>query len=348
MIGGKYSKQKTRTRLTDRSVKQLWLALFLLAVTIAAGTLGYVFIEGWTLGDALYMTIISLSTTGFREVRELTTAGRAVTVFVIVSGIASLAFVAGRAVQLALERYLERRGKMDRKIQRLKDHVILCGYGRMGHHIAADLAEAGVPFVVVESNPDLAETLERLRYLYILDDASSDAVLRAAGAERARGLIAVLSSDAENVYTTLTARAINRSMMIVSRALADESEPKLRTAGANRVIRPYEMVGRRIAQLVIRPAMVEFVDTIARSNSGEITMEEITVTAASDLIGRALRDTDIRSRLNVIVVAIRRGEDDLVYNPDPNTRFEHKDTLVAIGRREDLTELSRLCGASRP
>jgi len=155
----------------------------------------------------------------------------------------------------------------------------------------------------------------------------------------------VLSSDAENVYTTLTARAINPTMTIVARALVDGSESKLRTAGANRVIKPYELVGRRIAQLVIRPAMVEFVDTIAQSNSGEITMEEITLTGNSGLIGARLRDTDIRSRLNVIVVAIRRGREELIYNPGPDTVFSVDDTLVAIGRRQDLTELSRLCGA---
>jgi voltage-gated potassium channel len=338
--------RRVQSRLGDRSAKQLGIALVLLMMSIAIGTTGYVVIEGWSFGDAIYMTIISITTTGFGEVRELTPAGRAVTVFVIVSGIASLAFVAGRAVQLAVERYLARRGKMDRQIQRMKNHVILCGYGRMGRHIAADLAEAGVPFVVLESNPELAATLDENRFLYIIEDASSDRVLVEAGADRARGLIAVLSSDAENVYTTLTARAINPAMTIVARALADESEPKLKTAGADRVIKPYEMVGRRIAQLVIRPAMVEFVESIARSQSGEITMEEITVTETSALVGKALRDTDIRSRLNVIVVAVRRGDDELIYNPGPDTSFEIGDTLVAIGRRQDVTELSAMCGAS--
>ncbi|MFW6312959.1 MAG: potassium channel family protein [Spirochaetota bacterium] len=329
---------------TDRSAKQLGFAVLLLFVTVLVGTVGYVLLEGWPIGDAFYMTVISLTTTGFREVRPLSPAGRALTVFVIISGIASLAYVGGRLLQLAVELYLLRRGRMDREIQRLKNHVILCGYGRMGRHIASDLSEAQVPFVVLESDPEMASVLEEHGHLHFIGDASSDELLKAAGVEKARGLIAVVSSDAENVYTTLTAKSINPAVVIVARALTDESAPKLRTAGADRVIKPYEMVGRRIAQLVIRPAMVEFVDTIARSNSGEITMEEMTVSQDSSLIGVALRDTPIRSRLNVIIVAIRRGESDLVYNPGPDARFEVGDRLVAIGRSEQLAELSKACG----
>ena len=306
-------------RRTDRSAKQLGFALLVLFLTVSLGTVGYTVIEGWTVGDAVYMTVISLTTTGFGEVRPLSPAGRALTVFVIVSGIASLAYVGGRILQLAVELYLLRRGRMDRQIQRLRNHVILCGYGRMGRHIASDLAEAKVPFIVLESDPESAPSLEEHGYLYIIGDASSDELLKAAGVERARGLIAVVSSDAENVYTTLTAKSINPEITIVARALTDESAPKLRTAGADRAIKPYELVGRRIAQLVIRPAMVEFVDTIARSNSGEITMEEITV-------------------------AIRRGTSELIYNPGPDEKVQIADRLVAIGRREQLSELSVLCG----
>ncbi len=335
---------QVRPQRADRSAKQLGLAVLTLILTVVIGTVGYIVVEGWSFSDAVYMTIISLTTTGFTEVRPLSDAGRGLTAFVIVSGIASLAYVGGRVLQLAIELYLIRRGRMDRKIQRLRGHVILCGFGRMGRHIASDLAEAMVPFVVLESSPDTAPELERLGYLHIIGDASSDSVLEEAGVERARGLIAVVSTDAQNVYTTLTAKAINPAITIVARALGDESEPKLRTAGADRVIKPYEMVGRRIAQLVIRPAMVEFVDTVARSNSGEITMEEITVSPNSGLINVVLRDTDIRSRLNVIIVAIRRGEENLIYNPGPETAIEVGDRLVAIGRREQLAELSVLCG----
>jgi len=181
-------RSQVQPRSADRSAKQLGLAVIILIMTVVIGTVGYIVIEGWSFADAVYMTII-LTTTGFTEVRPLSEAGRGLTVFVIVTGIASLAHVGGRVLQLTIELYLIRRGRMDRQIQRLRGHVILCGFGRMGRHIAEDLAEASVPFVVLES-------------------------------------------DAENVYTTLTAKA-------------KESVPKLRTAGADRVIKPYEMVGRR-------------------------------------------------------------------------------------------------------
>ena len=333
---------------TDRSAKQASAAVGLVLLTVVMGTAGFVVIEGWPVGQAAYMTIISITTTGFGEVRPLSPAGRGLTVFIIVSGITSIAYAGGRVLQLAVELYLIRRGRMDRHIDRLHDHVILCGFGRMGRHVASDLTEAHIPFVVLDADPEIISELEDLGYLHIIGDASSDDVLKAAGVERARGLIAVVSSDAENVYTTLTAKSLNPEITIVARAVSDESEPKLRIAGADRVIKPYELVGRRIAQLVIRPAMVEFVDTIARSRTGEIMMEEITVSDDSTLVGKSLRDTSIRSELNVIIVAVRRGQQDLIYNPGPGTVLTGGDRLVAIGAREKLLELSRMCGIEAP
>lgn len=308
--------------------------------------MGYVVIEGWSLGDALYMTIISITTTGFREVQDLSGAGRALTAVIIISGLASLAYVGGRVLQVAVEIYLYRRARMDRSIGRLKNHVVLCGFGRMGRHVAADLQEAGTPFVVIEQDPDAASQLEADGCLYVIGSASSDTVLNKAGVDRAAGLIAVVSTDAENVYTTLTAKSLNPKIRIVARALGDESESKLRTAGADRVIKPYEMVGRRIAQLVIRPGMVEFVETIARSGSGEITMEEITVDASSALVKKTLRETPIRQELNVIIVAIRKTDGELMYNPGPDALVEAGDRLVAIGKSQQIEKLGTLCGVA--
>lgn len=329
---------------TDRSAKQLVVALLILVFTVMVGTVGYVVIENWSFGDAIYMTVISLTTTGFGEVRDLSPAGRVLTAVVIIGGIATLAYTAGRVLQLAVEVYLLRRGRMDKKIARLKNHVILCGYGRMGQHIADDLNDAGVPFVVIERDNDAVPEMEEHGYLHLVGDASSDDLLKQAGVENARGLIAVVSSDAENVYTTLTAKSINPEISVVARALTDESEPKLKKAGADRVIKPYEMVGHRIAQLIIRPTMIEFVDTIARSGDAEITMEEITVTGGSSLEGVSLAATTIRRDLNVIVVAIRRAEGDLLYNPRPDTEILRGDKLIAIGNRDRLSDLGELCG----
>jgi voltage-gated potassium channel len=331
-------------RPTDKSARKLLIAVLFLVGTFLVGTVGYVLIEGWSVGDAVYMTVISVTTTGFAEVRELTQGGRVLTMLVIVGGIVSLAYVGGRAVQLAVEVYLHRRGRMNRRIAKLRNHVILCGYGRMGRHIAADLDQARIPFVVIEREPDNTSAMEEQGYNYLVGDASSDALLLQAGVESARGLIAVVTTDAENVYITLTARALNQSLSIVARALSDESESKLRTAGADRVIKPYELVGRRIAQLVIRPTMVEFIDTVARSRAAEITMEEITVAAGSTLSGIRLGETTIRKDLNVIVVAIRRSGEELLYNPGPDTTLHDGDRLIAIGKKEQLIKLGALCG----
>lgn len=325
---------------------QLAIAVVIFAATIAVGTLGYMYIEGWSFGDAVYMTVISITTTGFGEVRELSGAGRALTVGIIILGLASIAYVGGRVLQLAVELYLFRRGRMERRISRLKNHIILCGYGRMGRHVGEDLADAGIAFVVIEQDPQASSLLEEHGHLYVIGSSSSDETLKEAGVERARGLIAVVSTDAENVYTTLTAKALNPSVRIVARALSDESEPKLRTAGADRVIKPYEMVGRRIAQLVIRPGMVEFVETVARSGSGEITMEEITVDESSTLVDTTLRDTPIRQQLNVIIVAIRRSDGELLYNPGPDAQVAAGDRLVAIGKAEQIQKLGTLCGVA--
>ena len=333
-----------KSRHTDRSARQLVISVFILAAAVSGGTLGYMLIEGWSIGDSLYMTVISLTTTGFQEVQNLSPAGRVLTGIVIVSGIASLAYVGGRVLQLAVEVYLIRRGRMNRSIHRLKNHVILCGYGRMGRHIANDLTDANVPFVVLESNAEMMPELEESGVLYLIGSASEDDLLREAGVERARGLIAVVSSDAENVFTTLTAKSLNPNISVVARALADETESKLRTAGADRVIKPYELVGRRIAQLIIRPSMIEFVDTIVRSKSGEITVEEIPIMPTSALVGSAMRDTPIRSSLNVIIVAIRRAGAELLYNPSADTVFQPDDRIVAIGKPEQLVELGSLCG----
>ena len=303
-------------------------------------------IEGWGILDSLYMTIISITTTGFEEVHPLSPAGRGLTVFIIMAGIASIAFLGGRIIQLLIEAYLLRRRKMLKRIARLKDHIILCGFGRMGRHIAEDLADEKIPFVIIEGDEELADDMENLGYLYLLGSASSDEILKLSGVDRAKGLISVVGTDAENVYTTLTAKSMNPRIQIVARALSDESEPKLRTAGADRVVRPYELVARRISQLVIRPTMVEFVETVATSHGTDITMEEITVNDGSPLAGTSLRDAPIRQQLNVIVVAIRR-DGDLLYNPGPDEAVQAGDRLIAIGKTQQLKDLGELCGLPR-
>ena len=336
----------SRDRLSPS--RQLAFALGILMVTVAIGTGGYILIEGWSFGDAFYMTIISITTTGFMEVRALSEAGRSLTMVIILMGLASLAYLGGRAIQVLVERYLVRRRRMDRRIKRLKDHVIICGFGRMGRRVCEDISNAGLSFVVVESDTELVDKLSDLGYLYLIGDASSDEVLQEAGIDKARGLITVVSSDAENVFITLTAKALNHDIPVVTRAVNEQSEPKLRKAGADRVIKPYEVVGRRLAQLVIRPAMVEYIDEIARASGKEISIEEIQIGPGSSLSGVSLAEAPIRNEWNIIVVAIRREGDRLEYNPGPRSIIRGGDRIIAIGDRERLEQLTRLCVGKPP
>ena len=334
---------RSASRNTLSPGRQLLIAGIILVGTIGLGTVGYMMIEGWDFRDAFYMTIISITTTGFGELYPLSETGRWLTMIIILVGLASIAYLGGRAIQALIERYLVRRRKMDRHIRRLKDHVIVCGFGRMGRQVCENLTDAGFPFVVVESDPELARDLSEREYLYLVGDASSDAILQEAGIGEARGLITVVSSDAQNVFITLTAKSLNSSIPVVTRSMDEGSEPKLRKAGADRVIQPYELVGRRIAQLVIRPATVEYIDQIAPSSGEEISIEEIQIGAGSPLSGKSLAESPIRTEWNIIVVAIRRDEGGLEYNPGPRSIIRSGDSVIAIGDRERLGQLSRLC-----
>lgn len=236
---------------------------------------------------------------------------------------------------------------MDRRISRLRKHVIVCGFGRMGRHLSKELDAESSPFVVVERNQDLVAALESSGYLFVVGDSSENEVLLQAGVERARGLISVVASDAENVFTTLTAKSLNAEIVVATRAVSEQSEPKLKAAGADRVIKPYELVGRRLAQLVLRPGIVEFIDTIARTQGKDITLEEVVIEEGSPLDGQSLIDSPIRRDLNIIVIAIRRAGGDFVYNPASTVVLSPDDRLMAVGERRRLEELSSLCSVNR-
>jgi voltage-gated potassium channel len=307
------------------------------------GTLGYILIEGWNFSDAFYMTILSISTTGFQEVHPLSESGQLLTVFIIIMGLGALAYFVGRLVQVVIENYLMRRRRMEAKLRRLKNHYIVCGFGRMGRNICEDLTEAGEKFVVIEQDQNRLPALDELGYLYVTGDAASDESLLKAGIQNANGLIAVVSSDAENIYTTLSAKSLNPNITVVARALQDESESKLKKAGADRVIKPYELVGHRMAQLVLRPGIEEFIDTVVRRGGKSIMMEEISVEQTSCLVGQSLRESPIRKELNIIIVVIHREDGELIYNPPSDVRIKAQDRMIAIGDRKQLERFASLC-----
>ncbi len=327
--------------------RQFAVAAVFLASVFVIGTVGYTLIEGWSLSDSVYMTIIALTTTGFAEVRPLSEAGRLLTVFVIIGGIASIAYLGGRTVQVLVESYILRRMRMERKIGQLQEHTIVCGFGRMGRHLCEELAGERSPFIVIDSNPELEDRLESTGYPFLIGDSSEDQVLMQAGITRASSLISVVGTDAENVFTTLTARALNHELFIVARATNEQSEPKLKTAGADRVIQPYELVGHKLAQLVLRPGIVEYMETVARFGDTEISIEEIGIAPDSPLVGQSLMQSPLRRELNIIVVAIHKNAGELIYNPASDMVIEAGDRLMAIGEKSGLAKLTGLCAGDK-
>ena len=232
---------------------------------------------------------------------------------------------------------------MQKKIEHLKNHYIVCGFGRMGTHICNDLRQANAPFVVIESNEDNKKKLEELEYLYDIGDASSDDTLLRTGIKNAKGLVAVLSSDAENVFTTLSAKTLNPQIFVVARAIDDYTEPKLMKAGANRVVKPYELGGVRMAEILLRPGVMDFIDVVAGNNKIDLQIEEITVNKGSSMDKKTLADLPIRSDLNVIIVSIQNEEKGLfIYNPKGDTIVDEGNKLIAIGERANLEKLKNL------
>lgn len=325
-------------------MKQLTSAVLFLQIIIFLGTAGYVILEKWTILDAFYMTVISMTTTGFAEVHPLTPAGRLFTTGLIVVGVSTLAYIGGRSVQLLIESQLLRRRKLMKKIATLHDHYIVCGYGRLGRVICQELAEMQAPFVVIEKRPERVAQLLQQQYLFVEGDATHDDALLQAGIERAKGLVAVVATDADNVYVTLSAKVLKPDIFIVTRALEEETERKMLRAGANRIVKPYEIGATRMVHLLIRPGVADFIDIVANKKGTDLSLEEIVVRSVSPLVGKNLADSSIRRDMNVIIIAIYRSSGDFIYNPVSSTRIEALDRLIAIGQQEGLIKLNALCG----
>lgn len=323
--------------------KKLEIGLGLIVTIILIGTFGYMLIEGWSFFDSFYMTIITISTTGFKELRPLSTPGMILTVGLIITGVLSIAYTGSRGVQLLVESQILRRRRMSKMLEEVSNHYIICGFGRMGKQIAEHLDEHNLKFVVIENEPNNIVKLDDLGYLYVEADATDDDALIKAGAKKAIGLVAVLSTDAENVFTTLSAREINSKTFIVARAIDEGTEGKLKKAGADRVVKPYELGGNRMVQLLLRPDVTDFIEGVARKRDVDISLEQIEVCEGSKLVGLTLAESPIRSELNIIVIAIDKSGGNFVYNPHASTVIEAKDKLIAIGQVENLNRLNGFC-----
>lgn len=326
----------------QRTIHQLKFAILSIFLVFLFGVFGYMLIEGWGLFDSIYMTIISITTTGYKEVHPLTNLGKLLTIFVIVFGVIAIAYTAGRVAQMFVEVYIFRRRRMEKKLTLLRDHYIICGFGRMGKKICQELLDNQVTFVVIEKDPTEIENLQVLDYLYIEGDATDDNVLNQAVINRAKGLVAVLPTEAENVFATLSARVLNPKIFIVSRAVEDETESKLLKAGANRVVKPYEIGGHRMSQVLIRPGVVDFIDIIARERRFDLRIEEVQVDAGSSLVGQALVESPIRNKLNIIIVAIFSTDSKVIYNPKSSTVIQANSRLIVIGEEKSINELIKI------
>jgi voltage-gated potassium channel len=318
-----------------------------LTVIVSLGGLGFMWLEGWSFFDALYMTIITLTTVGYGDLFPTTRASRAFTVALILIGVGFMLYMFTTLARVVVEgeiREILGRRKLLKHIKKLRNHYIICGFGRIGEIIARQLKERRIPVVIIESNPGLLPSLEESGYSFINGDASKEEVLLEAGIEHARGLVAVVSSDAHNVFITLTARSLNPNIFIVARGVEPGSEQKLIRAGADRVESPYELGGRKMAQTILRPNVTTFIE-LAMKEDVDLGMEEIRVAPSSALVGLALKDSGIRQQLNTIVVSIKRSGGEMLFNPSPGTQIFAGDTLIALGMRQSLEELEKMAGA---
>ncbi|MBD3409262.1 MAG: potassium channel protein [Ignavibacteriales bacterium] len=325
------------------SFRRMKIGLAVLVATILFGSAGYVAVEGFSPFDALYMTIITITTTGFKEVHYLSDAGRALTLVVLVAGLGSIGYSGGSAVFLIVESKFFWRRRMQRQIDALDDHYIICGYGRMGRAIARVLREAGVEFVAVESEETNVERIREQGFRHVHGDGTDDDVLQEAGVARAKGLVAVLANDAENVFVTLSAKVLNPDIYVVARAVEEETAVKLERAGADRVVKPYEVGGVKMAELLLRPGVTEFIDLVFGAHQVELGIEDVTVKPNSDLVGKTLVELPLRDKYNITVVAIYRSEGEFLYNPRSDARINANDRVVAIGGKEDLARFDKVC-----
>ncbi|MGD9249170.1 MAG: NAD-binding protein [Desulfobacteraceae bacterium] len=329
------------------STKHFFISILMANLLIVFGTLGYMVIEGWNLLDALYMTVITLATVGYGEVHEISDAGHIYTIVLIIIGVGFFLYVAGAVIQFMVEgsiRILLGRRRLDRKISRLKNHYIVCGYGRIGKVICHRLQHENFDVVVIDKNPDLAQTLDGLGFIYICGDATDEEILNKAGMQNAKALIAALGTDTDNVFLVLTGRQLAPDINIIARAATEAAKAKLSAAGANTVEAPYETGATSMAQRIIRPTVTSFLDFAfaGKRQHKDIHMEEIPISRSSNLHGIILQDSGIRQKYNLIIIAIKKADDRMIFNPSFETRLDVGDTVIAVGEPSNLNKLQEV------
>ena len=328
------------------SARHIIMSVVLTLLIVVLGASGYVIIEGWNVIDALYMTVITLATVGYREVHDVSQIGRLYTILLIFVGVGCLGYVGGTLMQFIVEgriRTVLGRRRLDKKIGRLKNHYIVCGYGRIGRVLCENLRrKKSFDLVVVEKNEDLVHVMDEDGVLYVFGDAADETILLRAGIEHAKGLVAVLATDTDNVFLVLTARQLNPDLIIMARASRNRSKSKLMAAGANEVESPYDMGARSMAQKIIRPAVTTFLDFAVTHQRKDIQMEEMQISDSSKLANVMLKDSGIRQDYNLIIMAIKKYNGSMLFNPSFESVIQPGDTVIAVGEVANLQKLEKI------
>jgi voltage-gated potassium channel len=330
----------------SRIAKRLIYIVVAIGATLTIGTVGFSLIGGYSVFDAFYLTLTTMTTVGYGD--NFSHAGRVFNAFLIIIGVSTIFIAIGAMTQTIIEFELgdainKRRNK--RMIDKLKDHYIICGFGRVGRGAAAELKHAGAAFVVVDSEPDRVERAMLSGMLAVAADATRDDTLHQVGIERARGLVAALSTDADNLFVLLSAKGLNPKLYVAARAAEEGAEEKMRRAGADAVFAPYSITGHRLAQSLLRPHVVQFLDFTTKDIAMDISIEQVRVSAGSEVAAKTIREMQLRRNMGVIVMAIRRHDGNMLFNPPADTAVQAGDYLIVMGKQEDLTALEGLAEA---
>ncbi|WP_142398821.1 potassium channel family protein [Bacillus thuringiensis] len=326
--------------------KQLWIAVICMTFVVILGTIGFMTIEEISLFQAFWMTMITVLTVGYGDAVPVTQAGKVFALLIIPVGVGIVTYAIGVVAAMIIEGNLfhaVRRKKMDKQIAQLKNHIIVCGCGRVGLQVVHELQEKKIPFVVVDKDESV---LEKGKLLYIHGDATEDQVLHHAGISRAAGLVAIVANDAENVFITLTARGLNDAIKIVARSEKPETEEKLRRAGANKVINPSSMAGIHIAKGIANPLTVHYIDTVLYGIEQSFVIEEILVGKDSILVGKSLLESDVRNQFDVTILAILRNGD-IIHNPTGQEKLQEHDMIIVFGLVEKLKQFEKELQSTR-
>jgi voltage-gated potassium channel len=332
------------------ALKQFRLALISLVALLVLGTTGYHVLQGWSWLDSVYMTVNVLATVGIKEVRPLDATGQVFTTVLIMFGVAVVFWAAASLIEAVISEQMWhalQRKRMNNRISKMRDHYIVCGFGRMGQQIVRDLQNEGVPHVVIEQNPEQLPKLNAQEIPYVEGNASDDKALEAAGIERAKGLITVAPTDEDNVFITLSARALNPDLFIMARSIMVENENKLRVAGADRVMSPYVLGGRRMATAVLRPNVLDFLELAMHTEDTRVVIEELPVLPGSSLLGTHIGDSAIKKKTGAAVIAIKKQSGKMIANPPDEEVMAEGDVLIVLGTPEQLQDVeTTVCPAS--